>query len=116
MPFIRISLSKQFSEEQALKAKSELGKLITLLTGKDESKLMLDFCHSPCMFFRGDNLANGAYVDCRLFGPMPTEDKKNFSEAVIKALKDVFGIEPDDMFMSFSHFDDWASSGAYKTR
>lgn len=116
MPFIRVSLSKQFSEKQVLEAKSELGKLITLLKGKDESKLMLDFVHSPRMFYRGDGLENGAFLECHLFGPMAEEDKNNFSEATFVMLKNVFGIEPTDIFITFTHHGDWASSGTYKVR
>ncbi|MCD8349304.1 MAG: hypothetical protein LUC93_01665 [Planctomycetaceae bacterium] len=115
MPFIRISFSKAFEREQTLRAKQELGRLVSILKGKDESKLMLDFRHSPCMFFRGDDLANGAFVDCRLYGPIPNDEKKAFSEGVFAALREIYAIDPADVFIAFTHYDDWGSLGGYKS-
>ncbi len=102
MPFIRFSFSKQFTEYQAGEAAKEAGRLIELLPGKTAAKLMLEFHHSPTMFFRGNKLENGVFVDCRLLGRQKHEEKKAFTEALHKALEDIFGILPDDVFMTFS--------------
>ncbi len=115
MPFIAVSLSKAFTQKQAWKAKQAFGRDIALLPGKDESKLMLKLEHTPCMFFRGNALCNGAYVDCRLFGTQPAEAKFAFASAVYQSLTEVFDIQSEDVFLSFSHFGDWGSAGGYKT-
>ena len=114
MPYIRICLSKPFTQEQSSQAAEGLGKNISLLKDKDESKLMLDFSHSEHMFFRGKPLHDGCYAECRLLGPQTYESKKDFTEAVFKVFEEAFGVQQSEMFMTFAHYDDWGTAGSLK--
>ncbi len=114
MPFIRCSFSRQFTEYQAEEAAKELGRLIELFPGKDGSRLMLEFHHSPRMFFRGSRLENGAFIDCRILGAQSRGEKKEFTEALCKALEDIFGILPIDVFVTFTQYEDWGTGGTLK--
>ena len=114
MPYMEIRLSKAFTEAQLESAKVALGRDMSLLKDKDESTLMLDFVHSPHMFLRGIPLQNGGFIDCRLFGPQMVAAKRAFSEAVFKSFTEIFGTDPKDVYINYTHYKDWGVGGSLK--
>ena len=68
MPMISTKTNVAISEEQELTLKSELGKAISILSGKSEQWLMLSLEDKCRLYFKGDNSKPIAYVEVKVFG------------------------------------------------
>ena len=76
MPFIDSKVTVSLSENQKESLKDELGKIIDEIPGKSQKFLMLGFQDNFPLYFKGEKLDYGAYIEVKLFG-RATEDSLN---------------------------------------
>ena len=67
MPFIGNKVTVKISEEKEKAIKEKLGKAIELL-GKSEQYLMIGFEDNYKLYFAGEKLEKGAFIEVKLFG------------------------------------------------
>lgn len=114
MPYISIRTTKTLGKELQRRIKSELGALITLIPGKAESTLMIDFAVSDGMYFKGEEMEECAFVNIKLFGTTGYVEKAKFTTAVFNLLADTAGIGPMNSYITIDEYDTWGTQGKLK--
>lgn len=113
MPYICVNLTKKLSDQQKDAIKSSLGEKISLIPGKTEKALMVDFSEGHTMYFAGEK-RDLAFVDVRCYKTAAFEDKKKFTEAVFELLEKETGLTADDIYLSWGEYDTWGTKGSMK--
>lgn len=67
MPMIEAKVTMKLSEDKRDVLKTEFGKAITIL-GKPESYLMINLVDGQDLYFGGNKLEKGAYVEVKVLG------------------------------------------------
>lgn len=107
MPFVEVKTTVKLDKSQTEKLRDDIRTAITLIPTKTADNMMLQI-ESGCDMWMGDVEKSCAFVDIRLYGPSPLENKKEFVEAVLKALHP-FGIETDRVYMNIWQRESWVS-------
>jgi hypothetical protein len=110
MPYIHMNFSQKLSPEQKQRIKEATGKDIEILPNKSEKVLMLRIDHDTQTYFRGV-VENCLYVSVNLYMTSQFEKKGEFARALIKDIGEITGIMPENIFMSFSEYNNWVSAG-----
>lgn len=113
MPYVSISTPKALSAAEKDALKSSVGTLIAIIPGKSEAVLMVDIMDDHAMYFRGKEIPC-AFVDVRLYGPAPFEEKKDFTEQLCAAIEKDIGVPKGDIFLNIQEFGNWGSGGTFK--
>lgn len=110
MPFIDVKLSKKITDAEKDKLKSELGKCVAIMH-KPESYLMVGVCDGYDLYFAGNKLNNGAFVSVSVFGKVAPSDAEKMSGAICTLLKNLFGTDGSDVYITYSGVSDWGWNG-----
>ena len=113
MPYVQVIIAHKLEEQQKIALKESLGALISLIPGKTEQGLMISIEDGATMYFRG-TAENCAYVTVNLFLSTFAEKKRDFAQAFSKALSEIAGIEPRNLYMTFAEYSNWFSNGDLK--
>ena len=113
MPYVHIHMAQKLSDDQRETLKARVGQLIEILPGKSEQVLMLRFDDAQQMYYRGVP-ENCVYVNICLYLMSPDEKKEEFAHGLAAALTEIAGIDPSNMFISFSEYNNWFSHGRFK--
>lgn len=84
MPFINVKLSTLLSQEQEITLKQELGEAISIIPGKSESSLMLQFEENCRLWLAGSNEGPIVFVNVMLLGKADRQDYASFSSRVVE--------------------------------
>jgi len=106
MPYICVNLTKKLSDQQKDAIKSGLGEKISLIPGKTEKALMVDFSEGHTMYFAGEK-RDLAFVDVRCYKTAEFENKKAFTEAVFELMEQETGLTADDVDRAWGEYDTW---------
>ena len=68
MPYINSKVTVSLSEDKVNKLKEELGKIICDIPGKSENFLMVGFEDNYTLYFKGEKLKLGAFIEVKIFG------------------------------------------------
>ena len=68
MPFINAKISVKLTNEKEQIIKEKLGKAIELIEGKTEEWLMIGFEDNYKLYFKGEELEKGAFIEIKIFG------------------------------------------------
>ena len=107
MPFIEVKTTVALDKTQTNKLRDDIRAAITLIPQKTADNMMLQI-ESGCDMWMGDLEKPCAFVDIRLYGPSPLENKKAFVEAVLEMLKE-YGIENDRVYMNIWQRETWVA-------
>ena len=107
MPFVEVKTTVKLDKSQTEKLRDDIRTAITLIPTKTADNMMLQI-QSGCDMWMGDLEKACAFVDIRLYGPSPSESKKEFVEAVLEALKP-YGIENNRVYMNIWQRETWVS-------
>jgi len=110
MPYLQISLSPKLDDATKTALIREAGKLIELIPGKSESVLMVRLDDDADVRFRGI-CEKCAYVSVSLYKPSSFEAKQAFAKAFTESLGQLAGIEPSNVFLTYTEFPNWAANG-----
>jgi hypothetical protein len=113
MPYIAINTNLNISETQKEMIKTEFGYLITIIPGKTESLLMIDFSECRTIYKAGSKVS-GVFIDLRLFHKSEFEVKKIFTEKTIEMIHQKLAVLKENIFLTIMEFDNWGSGGALK--
>ncbi len=111
MPFINSKLSISLNKEKEILIKQKLGELISLIPGKTEQWLMVGFEDNYNIFFGGENSHNIAFVDIKLFGSAPKNNKDKMAEAICALYEKELAIPQSNIFITFQEISDWGWNG-----
>lgn len=111
MPFIEIKTSVPLTEEKKIVLKSELGKIITRIPGKTESVLMVGLLGGYDLYFAGEALDKGAYVEVKMYKGTTTEAKASVNNGICDLLKDTLEIDMENVYITFHEQAEWGFKG-----
>lgn len=116
MPFVKSKVSCAVSREQEIALKTRLGKAISLVPGKSEAYLLLEFEDNCRLWLRGEQDEPIAYVEAAIFGNEGHYGYDAFTEAVTNAFVEVLGIPADRIYLKYEDICAWGASGRYVDR
>ncbi|MCB6365556.1 hypothetical protein LI291_05085 [Intestinibacillus massiliensis] len=114
MPYISVNVTKTLSDEQKDAIMKGLGEKITVIPGKNEAALMIDVTDGHTMYLAGTRREELAYLDVKIYGETEFAYKKAFTEAAFQVVADATGIPADQMYLTFSQFENWGTKGSMK--
>lgn len=114
MPYINVNTSISLSPAQKEKIKTDLGKFIAILPGKNEGGLMVAFQDGRDMYHAGSSDAPCAFIEIRLFHESPMDAKKEFIATLAKYFEENYGIPVGRDYMNILEFKNWGTRGEYK--
>ncbi|MEG0752287.1 MAG: phenylpyruvate tautomerase MIF-related protein [Angelakisella sp.] len=114
MPFISIhtNLSPDSNKKNVIKA--ELGRLISIIPGKSEPVLMVEFVDGSTFFMGGVGEGNCAMVDVRCYKTAPFEANKEFTQEVFQLLERELNIPQGRIYLTLMELPTWGTKGTLK--
>lgn len=110
MPFIRVTTNatiKKGSHEELIE---EFGKSITVISGKTEKWLMLEFKDQAVMAFSGSS-APCAMVEVDLFGAADEAEKSVLTSEICEIIESIVGVPQDRVYVRYLETDTWGFDG-----
>ena len=111
MPMISTKTNVAISEEQELTLKSELGKAISILSGKSEQWLMTGFEDNYHLYFRGENSEPSAFIEVQIYGTPSASAMEQLTGEITQIFNEVLAISPDHIYISYHPTDYWGWNG-----
>lgn len=111
MPFIESKVSVKISKEKEEIIKTKLGKVIELIPGKSEEFLMIGFEDEYSLYFAGDKLEKGAFVEVKILGKSSKEDYEKLTEAISNIYEDELEIPQNKIYIKYEEVKYWGFNG-----
>ena len=111
MPFINLKTSAKISAENEETLRKEFGKIITLIPGKTEAWLMLNFEDKCRMAFKGTADQDTAYVNVELLGGTTNEVYDKLTRAICDTVSKELGVPYDRIYVKYEETEHWGFAG-----
>lgn len=105
MPFIDVKLSCALTEVQEAALKTELGRAISLIPGKAESSLMIQFTDCCRLWFGGEKEGPFAFVNVMVLGSADRKSYSDFTDRVIGVFKKELQVKR--IYVKFEEVPNW---------
>ncbi len=106
MPYIHTKTNVTISGENEIALKNEFGKAITLIPGKSERWLMLNFTDGERMWFAGDN-SPAAMLEVELFGGADDAAYDSLTEKLTEIVSTQLNIESSRVYVKYEEIEHW---------
>ena len=100
MPYIDSKITVRLNDRKKEEIKSALGKLIATL-GKSEDYLMVGIEDSYDLWFGGNKLEKGAYVEVKVLGSVDAGGSDKMTAKVCEILEKELGIPSNAVYVSY---------------
>lgn len=110
MPFIDARVTGKLTEEKREIIKDKLSDAIVLMH-KQPSHLMIGFVDGYELYFAGEKLKYGAFVEVSTFTSPRSEDCEKMTAAICEILSEELGIPADAVYVKYHGVDDWGWNG-----
>lgn len=110
MPFIKFNTNKDLTIETKDTISNKIGQAITILPGKVEASLMLQFATNQTMYFKGER-TDIMYINVKLYKSIAFEAKKEFTEAMTTIIEEETQICKSNIYVSFDEYENWGKQG-----
>lgn len=111
MPFIGSKVSVKISKEKEEIIKERLGKAIGLIPGKTESFLMLGFEDEYSLYFAGEKLEKGAFIEVKIFGKANKESYDKLTAEICNIYEEELGIPQHRIYVKYEEVSNWGWNG-----
>ena len=111
MPFIHTRVNRPIDAETEKKLSQALRQAISLLPGKSESWLMLQFEDNCRLWFRGYNSFPIAMVEVKLFGGAEAAVSEKMTAEICRILNEELEIQPDHVYVNYTFSETWGWNG-----
>ncbi|MDD8049070.1 MAG: phenylpyruvate tautomerase MIF-related protein [Thomasclavelia sp.] len=110
MPFITFSTNHKLTLKQEVTIKKETGKLISIIPSKSEKALMIHMEDNQIMYYGGSE-EPCMMINVAMFHHPEFENKKKFTEELIKMINQTTNISIDNIYLKFEEYDSWGKGG-----
>ena len=86
MPFINTKTNVSIPQDKELSIKQQLGQAITLIRGKSESWLMVNFEENSHLYFAGDGNTPCAFVEIKIYGSASPQEYDALTEKITEII------------------------------
>ena len=107
MPMIVTHTTAAITEEKKEALTRAFGEAITLLPGKNEAYLMLEFQGECSMAFHGDTKLPLAFVEVKILGKSTREAYAALTARICDVLKDTLGIPTEGTYVKYEEIEHW---------
>ncbi len=111
MPYINTTVNVPLTKDTETELKEQFGKLITLVKGKTESWLMLNFNRSDSLYFAGSN-APAAMLEVQIFGSASEAEYDELTSALCSCVSQKLGISPSRIYIKYTEVSHWGWNGS----
>ncbi len=111
MPFINSRVSVPMNEAQRESLKKKLGQAISIIPGKSENWLMIEFADNCDLCFKGDRSIPAAFVEIKVFGAVPRSCIDEMTKTVCNIYETDLGIKKDRIYIKYEEADKWGWNG-----
>ncbi|MFW2489296.1 phenylpyruvate tautomerase MIF-related protein [Clostridium chromiireducens] len=111
MPFIGSKVSMKISEEKEEIIKRKLGEAIQLIPGKSETFLMVGFEDEYSLYFAGEKLEKGAFIEVKIFGKASKESYADLTSAICNIYEEELEIPQNKIYVKYEEVQDWGWNG-----
>ncbi|MBQ9116082.1 MAG: hypothetical protein IJY04_03575 [Clostridia bacterium] len=106
MPYINTITNVAIPENTEKELAAELGKAITLIRGKTENWLMLNFTENSRMYCAGSD-APPAMVEIQIFGSASSDEYDALTSAICDLISGKLGINANRIYVKYGEFNRW---------
>lgn len=112
MPFInsRVSVTMTKAQEESLKDK--LGKAISIIPGKSEKWLMIEFADGCNLYFQGDNSEPAAFVEVKVFGSIPDSCLDELTGTICDIYESELQVKKERVYVKYEEVGKWGWNGS----
>lgn len=114
MPYARVSIAKELDAETADKLIERIGKAINNIPEKVPQFTMVELCDGAKMFLGGKRQEDVCYIDIKYFGKFPFEQRKAVAEDAAKAIKELFDIPVEKVYLTMNEYETWGALGGFR--
>lgn len=107
MPFLVFKTNEPISRAQEIELKERIGCAISHVPGKSEQGLLVAFEDGARIWLAGDD-APAVYVEASVFANEGHAGYGALSRDIAVACRDVLGISPDRVYVSYSDIPIWS--------
>ena len=107
MPMIVTHTTEEITKEKKAALTRALGEAITLLPGKTEAYLMLEFQGGCEMAFHGDTERPLAFVEVKLLGKSTKAAYEALTARICDILKEILGVPTDGTYVKYEEIEHW---------
>lgn len=111
MPFINSRVSVPVMARQQASVKEKLGKAISIIPGKSEKGLMVEFADDCDIYFQGNQAQPSAFVEVKVFGRIPEECLDEMTKAVCGIYEAELQIPGERVYIKYEESDKWGWNG-----
>ena len=111
MPMIVTHATKAINEEKKAALTKAYGEAITLLPGKSEAYLMLEFQGDCQMAFHGDTTLPLAFVEVKLLGKSTKAGYDALTKRVCEIMEEILGIPQNGTYVKYEEIEHWGYNG-----
>lgn len=112
MPYIHSRVSVPMSEEKRESLKTKLGKAISIIPGKSENWLMVEFSDNCSLYFKGSNSQPIAFIEVKVFGSIPDSALDEMTKTICDIFESEMQIQKDHIYVKYEEVDKWGWNGS----
>lgn len=112
MPFINSKISCKLDTAKQETLKAALGEIITTIPGKTENWLMVGFEDEYELFFAGEKLEKGAFVEVKIFGQTTDDILEKVTAQICNLYEKELGILPQHVYINYEFVTHWGWNGS----
>ena len=110
MPYINTTTTAKITDEVKERLTKELGEAITLIPGKSEEWLMLNFAGGSAMAHRG-TLGDCCMIEVSIFGSATSEAYDALTARLCEIVAKELGIPANRTYVKYTECDRWGWNG-----
>ena len=110
MPFIDSKITLSLTEDKKEVLKSELGKAVSIIS-KPESFLMVGIADGYDLWFAGNKLTDGAYIEVSLLGNASSDLYEKMTALVCDIMEKELDIPKNNVYVTYHPVSDWGWNG-----
>lgn len=111
MPFIELKTSVSISKEKEIELKAAFGEAITLIPGKSEQWLMLNFCDEQRMWFKGFDEPT-AMLEVKIYGGSSAKNYDKLTSRLTEIVSSKLEISSDRIYVKYDEIEHWGYAGS----
>lgn len=111
MPYVNSKVTLKVSKDKEQILKQKLGKAMSLLN-KPESYLMIGFEDECTLYFAGEELQKGAFIDIQIFGNATNQAYDKMTAEVCNIYEQELGIPQNKIYVKYQEVDHWGWNGS----
>lgn len=111
MPLIQVKTNTVLSPETETILKSELGKAISLIPGKNENWLMVNFQPESHLWFRGTN-DPAVLAEVSVFGASSKDAYDRLTAELCRIFKERLSVPSDRIYVKYAETPYWGWNGS----